>query len=409
MKLSPVTLITQSRFASWTTGLTRNVVVLGLVSFFTDISTEMLVPIRFLFLVRWLGTPLLLASVVEGLAEALSSLLKVVIGKRADQGNARKPLILLGYTLSNLAKPLIGFVPSWLPALGLLLVDRTGKAIRSAPRDIVITDSVPATHRGKAFGFHRAMDTAGASIGPLLTVVILNQTNNNLPAIFRWTLVPGLLAVLVIILFLREPKHTDEPVTSATTRPMEESLGWKFWFFTLTWTCFSLGNSSDAFIFLRSVDIDAQLIQVPLYYAGFNLVYALAATPLGSLSDRNGRLPLLVSGMVVFALVYSGWGFATQAWQTLLLFLLYGLYYAATEGVARAYVVDLVDPGQRGTALGWFMALTGMAVLPANLVAAYLWQHVGPTAPFFYGAGFALLAGLVLALFYRQLQPAPRN
>lgn len=408
MDAEPKQVIPQGPPSSWTdwrAGISRNILVLGLVSFFTDVSSEMLVPIRFLFLVRWLGTPLLLAALVEGMAEAASSLLKVLVGKRTDRVNRRAPLLILGYSLSNFAKPLIGFVQSWLPALGLVLVDRVGKAIRTAPRDALIADSVTPQHRGKAFGFHRSMDTLGAAVGPLLTVLILEWTGNNLPAVFRWTIVPGILAILVIPILLREPKR-EEPVQIAntpSTLALTTPLGWGFWFFTVAWMLFSLGNSSDAFIFLRSVDIDTQLIQVPLYYAAFNVVYALAATPFGALSDKIGRLPLLITSLVVFALVYTGWGFASRPWQTLALFLLYGLYYAATEGIARAYVVDLVAANQKGTAIGWFTALTGMAMLPANLMAAYLWDHFGKAAPFLYGAGFAILAALVLAGGYARL------
>jgi MFS family permease len=286
-----------SPWTDWRAGISRNVLVLGLVSFFTDVSSEMLVPIRFLFLVRWLGTPLLLAALVEGMAEAASSLLKVLVGKRTDRVNRRAPMLILGYSLSNFAKPLIGFVQSWLPALGLVLVDRVGKAIRTAPRDALIADSVTQQHRGKAFGFHRSMDTLGAAVGPLLTVLILEWTGNNLPAVFRWTIVPGILAILVIPILLREPKR-EAPVQTAntpSTLALTTPLGWGFWFFTVAWMLFSLGNSSDAFIFLRSVDIDTQLIQVPLYYAAFNVVYALAAKPFGALSDKIRRFPMLIT------------------------------------------------------------------------------------------------------------------
>ncbi len=386
----------------WRAGLNRTVVVLGLVSLFTDVSSEMLMPVRFIFLIKWLGTPLAIAALIEGLTEAASSLLKVAVGKRTDRVNRRTPMILLGYTLSNLAKPVIGWVQTWQPALGLLLVDRSGKAIRGAPRDAVIADSVPEHYRGKAFGFHRSMDTLGAAIGPLLTVAILSRTGNDLPAVFRWTLVPGSLAILVILLFLREPAYEDTSATKAArhedARTPPAALGRRFWTFTAIWTLFSLGNSSDSFIFLRSLDLDSALARIPLYYAGFNITYAALATPLGSLSDRSGRLPLLVLSLAVFALTYGGWGLARLSWQVMLLFLLYGVYYAATEGVARAFVADLMPRGRRGIALGWFLALTGLAALPANLVAAYLWTHVGKGAPFVYGTAMAVVAALLLIL-----------
>lgn len=398
---------TEARPAGWRAGLNRNVVVLGLVSFFTDISSEMLVPIRFIFLLRWLGTPLALAGLIEGLSEAAASVLKVAVGRRTDQVPRRSPMITLGYGLSNLAKPLIGFVGAWQPALALLLADRVGKAIRSAPRDTIIADSVPREYRGKAFGFHRAMDTFGAALGPLATALILRVTDNNLAAVFRWTIVPGLIAVVIVPLFLREPPRT-QPATAATPGAPASltPLGTRFWAFSVIWALFSLGNSSDSFIFLRSVDIDSQLMLVPLFYAGFNIAYALAATPLGSLSDVLGRLPLLVFSLVVFGCTYLGWSAATRPWQIAQLFVLYGLYYAGTEGVARAFVADLVPQGRRGTAMGWFTALTGIAMLPANLLAAYLWSNVGKQAPFVYGAGMAFAAALLLLICYPWLRAA---
>lgn len=390
--------------AGWRAGLTRNVFVLGAVSFFTDISSEMLVPIRFIFLVRWLGTPLLLASLIEGLTEAAASLLKVAVGKRSDRVRRRGPMITLGYTLSNLAKPLIGLISSWQPALALLLVDRVGKAIRGAPRDTIIADSVPAEYRGKAFGFHRSMDTFGAAFGPLAATAILSWTGNDLGAVFRWTIVPGLLGILVIPLFLREPPR-ELPAAPAQGAPAGDvPLGARFWAFALIWSLFSLGNSSDSFIFLRSFDLDAQLMLVPLFYAGFNVAYALAATPLGSLSDVLGRLPLLLFSLVVFGFTYLGWSVASKPWHIAELFVLYGLYYAGTEGVARAFVADLVPKERRGAAMGWFTALTGLAMLPANLMAAYLWNNYGKQMPFIYGAGMAFGAALLLLLCYRWLR-----
>ncbi|HNP72562.1 MAG TPA: MFS transporter, partial [Kouleothrix sp.] len=203
------------------------------------------------------------------------------------------------------------------------------------------------------------------------------------------------------------------PVAAEPAAPSSaEPLGARFWAFAVIWAIFSLGNSSDSFIFLRSFDIDAQLMLVPLFYAGFNIAYALAATPLGSLSDVLGRLPLLLFSLVVFGFTYLGWSVASQPWHIAELFVMYGLYYAGTEGVARAFVADLVPKGRRGAALGWFTALSGLATLPANLMAAYLWNNVGKQAPFVYGAGLAFGAALLLLIGYRWLrgprvEPAP--
>ncbi len=384
------------------TGLTRNVFVLGAVSLFTDISSEMIVPVRILFLVSVLHTPLVVAGVIEGAAESIASLLKIVSGRLADQRAERKPLIVFGYGVSNLAKPLLALATSWQMALGLILIDRTGKGVRGSPRDAIIADSTPTGYRGKAFGFHRSMDTLGAAIGPLLTFGILALTQNDLRAVFAWTLVPGVLSVLVLIVFLREQKRSvpAQPAAARTRFNWREaqSLGTRFWLFTFVSTLFALGNSSDAFIFLRTEGLEHSLEVVPLAYFGFNVVYALLATPLGALSDRFGRLPVLVAGYAAFGIVYAGWALANQAWQPWVLFLVYGIYAAATEGISRAMVTDTVDKTRHGTALGWFNGLTGLVALPANVIGGWLWTNLGPSATFALGAWLAIIsAGLLIA------------
>jgi MFS family permease len=371
----------------------------------------MIMPLRLLFLVQVLGTPLALAGLIEGLAEGATSMLKIISGRLADRMPSRHGLVTLGYGLSNAAKPLLALATSWPLALGLVLVDRAGKAVRGSPRDAMLADAVPQERRGKAFGFHRTADTLGAAIGPLLALVILAATAGNLRAVFAWTLLPGALALLVALVLLRDPRHATRPVTAkpspalsgqANTTPANgrswQCLGARFWLFTAAATCFALGNSSDAFLFLRTEGLEASLVAVPLLYFALNLVYALLATPLGTLSDRWGRLPVLAVGYAAFTLVYLGWTQATRGWQVWALFLLYGAYYAATDGVARAFVADLVPSVRRGTALGWFNGLTGMAALPANLAAGWLWSQLGPGATFGLGAWLGAVAlGLLLA------------
>lgn len=382
------------------TGITRNVVVLGIVSFFTDVSSEMIVPVRILFLVVSLHTPLALAGLIEGVAESTASLIKVRAGRLADRVSNRKPLIVFGYGLSNAVKPLLSLVSTWPGALGFIFLDRVGKGVRGSPRDAVMADSTPPQYRGKAFGFHRSMDTLGAAVGPLLTYLILLTNNNDLRAVFAWTAVPGVLSILVVLFFLRERR---KPGTEAAPKKAEEarksvpasSLGVRFWMFTAISTIFALGNSSDAFIFLRSADLEQSLLLVPLLYFGYNFVYSLLATPLGALSDRFGRLPVLISGYTSFGLVYAGWALATQAWNAWALFLVYGIYSAATEGVAKAFVTDMVPKSVRGTAMGWYNGMTGVAALPANLISGWLWAVAGPSATFAYGAW---LAGIAVAL-----------
>ena len=391
-------------------GLTRNVFVLGLVALFTDISSEMIVPVRIIFLVGVLNTPLALAGLIEGVAESTASLLKIISGRLADRVDERKPLILAGYSLSNFVKPLLALAGSWPQALGLIFVDRVGKGVRGSPRDALLADSAPAEYRGKAFGFHRGMDTLGAAIGPLLAFVILAFSQQDLRQVFAWTAVPGVLSVLVLIFFLKEkraakPAKAAAPAAPAAPQPRAartweqmRALGPRFWMFTAIASIFALGNSSDAFIFLRTEGLERTLQAVPLVYFGYNLVYAFLATPLGVLSDRWGRLPVLITGYLVFGVVYAGWAVANQSWHVIVLFLVYGIYAAATEGVSKALVTDLIPKGQRGTALGWYNGVTGFAALPANVLGGWLWSNFGSAATFGFGAwaGFTAAALMIV-------------
>ncbi|HEU5370244.1 MAG TPA: MFS transporter, partial [Ktedonobacterales bacterium] len=316
---------TKQQPKGWRAGITRSVVVLGLASLFTDISSEMIIPLRLLFLVQVLGTPLALAGLVEGLAEGVTSILRLFAGRLADRARRRVPLVIAGVAVSNLVKPLLAVVTTWPQALGVVLVDRSGKSIRGSPRDAIIADATTARHRGKAFGFHRGMDTLGAAIGPLLAILILTANPTGIREVFAWTAVPGLLAILVVVLFLRArsgapaaasaqaaPAQEARPAAAQTAQPADSRLGTRFWLFVGIATVFALGNSSDAFIFLRTEGLEQSLQLGPLLYFAFNLLYALLAPPLGALSDRWGRLPVLLAGYAAFALVYMGWATATQ-------------------------------------------------------------------------------------------------
>ncbi len=388
----------------WRAGITRVVIVLGFASLFTDISSEMIIPLRLLFLVQVLGTPLVLAGLIEGLAEGITSALKLLTGTLSDRIGRRVPLVIGGVALSNLIKPLLALVTTWPQALGIILLDRAGKSIRGSPRDVMIADSTSARYRGKAFGFHRGMDTLGAAIGPLAAALILALHPADMRAVFAWTALPGLLAILVVLLFLRTPRTPPAlpadriPAAPIVVPATEQHLGQRFWLFLVIATIFALGNSSDAFLFLRAEGLEESLSAVPLLYFSFNVLYAVLAPPLGALSDRWGRLPVLLVGYASFALVYLGWALATQSWQAWWLFLMYAIYYATTEGVARALVGDLVPRARRGTALGWYNAMTGVAAIPANILSSWLWVRWGPTAAFGFSTWAALVAlGLLLA------------
>lgn len=374
-------------------GITRNVVVVGLVSLFTDISSEMISPILPLFLMNVLGAGAATVGLIEGLGEATASLLKMISGWISDRMGRRKPLMLIGYGLSDLTKPLLALAAAWPQVLAIRFADRFGKGVRGAPRDALIADSAPPAVRGKAFGFHRAMDTVGAAIGPLIAFGVLSLSANNYRVAFVVASIPGMLAVLILTLALREGGPAGRQ--GAPVRLGFASLGRDYLVFTGVATLFALGNSSDAFLILRAQDLGLATALVPLAYFGFNLVYALLAIPLGSLSDRIGRRRVITVGYLVFAGVYLGFALAGHAWPVWPLFAAYGAYYALTEGVQRAYVTDLVPAEQRGAALGTFNAATGAAMLPASLIGGLLWQEVAPAATFCYGAAFAAMAALL--------------
>jgi MFS family permease len=305
----------------------------------------------------------------------------------------------------------LALVSGWLPALLIIFADRAGKGIRTSPRDALLADSTEPRNMGKAFGFHRSLDSLGAALGPLLTAVILVLTNNDYRSVFAWTLIPGALAVVIIIFFVRDRtkdarRKTNEAAqpSSIVHRPSSVPLGPRFWMFTAIATLFALGNSSDAFVFLRVNSLGESLVGVALIYAAYNIVYALLATPLGALSDRWGRLPVLISGYVAFGLVYAGWALATQSWNAWLLFIIYGVYTAATEGVARAFVTDLVPVVARGTALGWFNGLTGLAAFPANIIGGWLWASFTPATTFWWGTFMSVLAVALLVAWLPWLR-----
>jgi MFS family permease len=369
------------------------------VSLFTDISTEMLVPALPLFLTTVLGAPMTVVGLIEGIAESTASVLRSFAGWLSDRAGRRKPLLVFGYSLSNITKPLLALTGSWEQVLLVRFVDRLGKGLRGAPRDALIADSVAPEQRGLAFGFHRSLDTVGAALGPLVAFAVLATRPEDYRAVFWIATIPGALAILIAGFFVRDlPRF---PQARLLPRVTIRGLGRPFAIFTAIITLFALGNSSDAFLILRAKNLGMPTATIPLAYFGFNVVYASLSTPAGALSDRWGRRRVLIVGYVVFALVYLGFAVASGPsgrWTAWLLFLVYGTYYALTEGIQRAFIVDLVRPESLATALGVFASATGLALLPASLVAGLLWDRVGPSAPFFYGGVMAASAALLLTI-----------
>jgi MFS family permease len=395
--------------------LPRNVWIVTITSFLTDISSEMLANLVPLFLANVLGAGTAIVGLIEGLAETTASLTKIYSGALSDKLGKRKSLTVLGYALSSLAKPFLYFANSWGWVLGVRFSDRLGKGIRTAPRDALVAAGVDEKQRGLAFGLHRAGDTLGAFIGIGIAALIVWLTQSQALTLSRSTfqiavlasILPAFLAVFVLALGAREV-----PLKTGSTGPVFSLKGMdrRFKLFLGVVILFTLGNSSDAFIILRAQERGLNVLHVLLMMMTFSFIYALLSGPLGALSDRIGRRRLIIAGWLAYALVYLGFALSSTGWQIWTLFGLYGVYYAATEGAAKALVADLVPPERRGTAYGLYNAAIGLTVLPASLIAGLLWQGLGSwpglgaSAPFYFGASLALLAGL---LFWRLLPVSP--
>lgn len=385
--------------------LNSTVIRLGLVSFFADIASEMLYPITPIFLSTVLGASMASIGLIEGLAEAVASLLKTYSGSWSDSISRRKPFIIVGYFLAAIAKPFIGASTSWVHVLEARTLDRIGKGIRSAPRDALLADSVQASDRGAAFGWHRAMDTAGAAIGPLFAIFLLNSDPSNLRSLYTWALIPGLLAVSILF-FIHEPPSTQS-TSKKWINPFKSysffSPNFKKYLFS--WGVFSLTNSSDVFLLMKAKTAGLSTTSIILVYCFYNLIYALSSPYLGILSDKWDRKKILASGLAVFAFVYLGFGYATEIWQFWLLFATYGLYMGATDGVSKALAIDLVAPDLKATAIGVLGTVTGLCTIIASVVAGLLWDHLGPVSTFLYGAMGAVLAIIFLLFLIAISEP----
>lgn len=372
-----------------------------MVSLCTDLSSEMVYPITPIFLTVVLGASPAAVGVIEGLAESLASLLKLYSGWLSDRIGRRKPLTLWGYGVAAFAKPLIGIAGSWIHVLFARLLDRTGKGLRAAPRDALIAENVPKEQRGRAFGFHRAMDTTGAVLGPLVGWIFLQAYPDRLRMVYFLAFVPALLGVLVLALFVREKgKEAAVDAPKGDTVPPPKfalsGLSPEYRRFLLAVGLFGIGNSSDAFLLLRAQGMGVSPHNVLLLYALFNVVEAALGYTAGRWSDRVGRRPLIAAGWGVFALVYLGFAVLGGAAAAGALFLVYGLYYTLTQGTQKALAADLAHPDRRGAEIGAFHLLVGIAALPASVIAGQLYRNVSPSAPFYVGAATALLATVVL-------------
>ncbi|MBN1193339.1 MAG: MFS transporter, partial [Coriobacteriia bacterium] len=373
----------------------------------TDASSEMVYSILPLFLANVLGAPVAAIGLIESLAEATASFMKLGSGWLSDRVGRRKPLIASGYALSNIAKPVIALSASWPAVLALRLTDRLGKGIRTAPRDALIAESASEAERGRSFGVHRALDTLGAAIGPLVAWAILTLSPDAYRTVFLISAIPGTLAILFVLFAVRDTGRRSSPERSS--RPSFKDFSKPLIAFTAISGVFAIANSSDAMLILRAHDLGASAALVPLMYVVFNLVGAALSGPVGARSDIIGRRRLLVFGFAGYAAVYLGFSLAHSPIAPWLLFALYGVPYAATEGMTRAYVVDLAGPERRGTALGAYTFVLGLAALPSSALAGILWDTVGHAAPFALSAALMTAAAVALAASGRWLDRGVRT
>ena len=401
----------RSRGKIW--GLNPNVFFLGVVSLLTDISSEMIFTLVPLFLSNVLGAGGTIVGLVGGLSESTDAIFRVFSGWYSDRIGRRKLLAVLGYGLSMAARPFMYLAATWGAVLGIRFSDRVGKGIRGPSRDALIADSVLAGERGRGFGLHRAMDTSGAVIGLAIAAIIIYIVQGggfrlSLEA-YQWLVLvgiaPAVLGVLVLLVFVREKRR--EPLAGGGDRArllsgFKDGFDARFKVFLAIMFVFTLGNSSDFFVILRAQNLDVPLIQVVTMLVLFNVTYAVTSLPMGILSDRLGRRRVIALGWFIYGVAYLGFALATSAWHIWLLIAWYGVYYGVVEGVARAFVADLVTAEKWGTAYGLYHGVVGLTLLPASLIAGWLWDSVSPAAPFYLGAGLAFVAMIGIVALIKE-------
>lgn len=393
-------------------GAHPNIFFLGLTSFFTDFSSEMIFTLVPLFLSNILRAPAAIIGLVGGLSDSTEAVFKIFSGRLSDRIHRPKLLTVLGYSLATIAKPFMLLAGSWGMVAAVRFTDRVGKGIRVAPRDALVADSVGADGRGRGFGLRQAMDTAGAAMGLIAAAVIIYLVQGSAAmelgmGSYRWMIlggvIPAVIAVLVLMIFVKEGKYETHAGTGQRTAGQPRApFDIRFKVFLAILAVFMLGKSSDFFIILRAQNLNVPLIQVVGMLILFNIVYAVSALPMGILSDKLGRRRIIIMGWSIYAVIYLGFALATDIWQSWVLFAGYGLYYGAFEGVARALVADLVPAERRGTAYGLYNGVISIALLPASLIAGWMWDAISPQAPFYFGAGLSFLAMLGIILLVKE-------
>ena len=381
-------------------GVTLNVFLLGIVSLLNDVSSEMVYPLLPIFLKSVLKAGTTFIGVIEGIAETTASVLQIFAGWLSDRWAVRKPIVVFGYSISSLARPILSVAKAPWQVLIIRFADRFGKGMRGAPRDAIVADSTPEEFRGRAFGFHRALDNLGAAIGPILATVLLIALKDNLRLIFFLASIPALLSLFALI-FVKERKPERKegaPPVKLTLRPFDH----RFKLFLLIVIIFTLGNSSDAFLLLRAKDIGISLSLIPMLWFALDMTRTLFSMPAGIISDKVGRRYVIVLGWFIYALTYFGFAFSSQPIHIWLLFIFYGFYYSLTEGTERAFIADLVPSELRATAYGIYRFAIGVGAFPASVIFGAIWHWAGHITAFTFGAGLAFLASILLLALIKE-------
>ena len=374
----------------------RNVIFLGLVSLFNDIASEMVYPIIPIFLTSILGVPVTVVGLIEGIAEGTASFMRFVSGYISDRFYKRKIFVTSGYSLSSISKPIIGLAHSWPLVLFARFIDRLGKGVRTSARDSMLLQNATSENKGYIFGFHRAMDSAGAVFGPLIALLLLYFLNNNMRLIFLIAFVPSVIGVFLLIFLVKE-RQTPKGERKFKFDFKWKSLNSKFKFFLLVSLVFTIGNSSDAFLILRAKNLGLTTILATLTYVLYNFSQTIFDTPAGSLADKIGAKKVYSYGLLVFTAVYFAFGIIHNSVWIWFLFPLYGVYIAATDGVSRAYISEFMTEKQSGTYFGIYQTGIAITTFLASFIGGVLWSAFGPQYTFFYGSAAALLAFLILS------------
>jgi MFS family permease len=391
-------------------GLHPNIFFLGLTSLLNDFSSELIFTLLPLFLTNILGVSTVIVGLIGGISGSSDALFRIWSGWYSDKIGKRKSFAVLGYAVSTLAKPFMYIATSWGAVTGIRFADRMGKGIRNAPRDALVADSASAKERGKAFGLQRAMDTSGAVIGLAAAAIIIYLVQGDAADLeittFHWMvivgIIPGILGTLVILFLVRDVKRKKAAKQEGIETQTASGLSTKFKIYMVLLGIFTLGSTSDFFVILRAQNLGNSLIYIALILVMFNIVYAVAAVPAGMISDKLGRRGLIIVGWLIYAAVYIGFAVANAPWHIWVLFAVYGIYYGIVEGVSRAFVADLVPVEKRGTAFGWYNGVLSIALLPASLIAGWMWSAVSPASTFYFGAGMALIAAIGIWAFVKK-------